>query len=80
MTTPDRRGIVDSARTVNLADVGAPGYLAAVVVDLNGDERLVLVRRCDVGNFSSLFDDSCRDVEHEQLGQLPPQTIRRIAE
>jgi hypothetical protein len=80
MTGPDDRGIVDRARTVNLADVGGPGYEAATVIDRNGNAHLALVQRSLIGNLTAVYDESCSAVEHEQLGARPPQTIRRIAE
>jgi hypothetical protein len=74
------RGIVDRAHTANLADVGAAGYDAAVIVDHNGDCHLALVLRSAVGNLSTVYDQGCSDVAHDQLGPLPPYYAERIAE
>jgi hypothetical protein len=79
VTTPDERGIVDRARTAGLTDVGSPMYEAATVISRDGTPHLALVRKSDVGNLSAVYDESASAVEHEQLGPLPPQTIRRIS-
>ena len=81
MTTPDRRGIVDKARSASLADVGgAAGYEAATVIDHEGNAHLALILRSAVGNLASVYDPGCTDVEHERDdGPLPLDIMRRIA-
>jgi hypothetical protein len=63
----DRRAIVDRAQTVNLADVGSPGYDLATVVDSDGESYPVLVRRSDIGNLT--VGITRVSPAHEQLGE-----------
>lgn len=74
----DSANIIDDERTVTLGDVGQPDYLAAVAVDLNGREHLVLADRNRVGDLEATYAAHCPDVSHEQLGPLPLAVVRRI--
>jgi hypothetical protein len=69
--------IIDPHRSVSLAYTD---FLAAMVVDADGAEHLMLVRSADVGRaVLHRYDIGCFAVGHEQLGQLPPEYLNRIA-
>jgi len=74
--TNDRFGpaIIDHARSVQLTN----GYLAALLVDNEASEYLMIVNPHGIGN-TAVFDPTCATVYHEQLGPLDAETIRRIA-
>lgn len=69
---------IDRARSADLFDVGAAGYVAAVVVALSGREHLVLVHRASINDPAVVFDADCWEQRHEQTGALPPDWVRRI--
>ena len=73
-----RAAIVDSARSVDLDDVGLPGTKLAVCVTSDGEEHFALI---DVGLLGSDagYDPGARTAPHEQLGDLPAEFVRRIA-
>jgi hypothetical protein len=75
--TNDRTAIVDSARSVDLDDVGLIGTELAVCVTSDGEVHFALI---DVGLLGSDagYDPSARTAPHEQLGALPEQYARRI--
>lgn len=66
------------AYAVNLDDVGAPDYMAAVAVDAEGAKHLVLAHRKSLGDSTARFDTECSSVEHEQPGALPLKYCRRL--
>lgn len=65
----ERRNLIDRARSAGLADVGLGTHDAATIIDHNGVAHLALIRRSDIGNLTSVFDESCSGVAHEQLGE-----------
>jgi len=67
---------LDRQRSAPLWDVGAPGYLAAVGVDPDGEDVLALVseEHLNVEN----APQGCADQPHEQTGPLPAVWRRRI--
>jgi hypothetical protein len=67
---------IDYARSSHLADVGAPDYAAALVIDPRGREFFVLAH---VNDDDSEYDVRCRRcAPHEQLGKLPPEWQERL--
>ena len=70
---------IDPARSVDLADVGLPGYLAATMVDPAGGTCLVLAATAAIGDSSVIYDPEAADAVHDQLGPLPLEYVRRIA-
>lgn len=74
--TGDEWDLIDNA--VSLDDVGAPDYMAAVVVDAEGTKHLVLAHRKFLGDSTARFDAECSSIEHEQLGALPLEYCRRL--
>jgi hypothetical protein len=77
MTDDDSFDILDASRSASLGDVGMPGYHACTVIGPDGDERLVLANLYALNDPSVRF--STNSVEHEQLGELPIDYVRRIA-
>lgn len=69
---------IDSARSACLCDVGAPGYVAAVAIAADGSQHLILGEVGCFGDERVRYDADCTGVEHEQLGQLPLEFVRRI--
>lgn len=70
--------IVNTARSVNLDDVGLPGYRAATTVSTDGTVHLILARRDRLGDDNTRYDPGCSVAEHEALGALPLEYIRRL--
>jgi hypothetical protein len=70
--------LIDHDRTACLCDVGQTDYLAATVVTADGSAHLILAQRDAIGDERVRFDATCSDVDHEQLGALPLETVRRI--
>ena len=77
MTTGDD-DLIDGHRTCFLADVGLPGYVAAVTVSADGSEHLVLARLEQLRD-DTRYDSRCPDVLHDQTGPLPLEVVKRIA-
>lgn len=71
--------IVDSARSVRLDDVGAPGYDAVVLVADNGSTYFMIADRERLGDVTAVYDITGSQTKHEQLGALPLDVVRRIA-
>lgn len=67
---------VDRDRSASLWDVGAPGYLAAVGVDPDGQDVLAVVSEEHLGVKGA--PQGCADQPHEQTGPLPALWRRRI--
>jgi hypothetical protein len=65
---------VDPLRSVGLC----ADYTAALVIDANGTEFLMLSHRDAIGH-EPLWDPGCALVSHEQTGALPTEFIRRLA-
>lgn len=78
MSDFDNPLLVDDARSCCLCDVGGPGLIATVALDSDGTEHLVLADRDRIGDDTARVDTSCQTVEHEQVGQLPIDFVRRI--
>ncbi|WP_343709725.1 hypothetical protein [Mycobacterium sp.] len=72
--------LIDARSVSYLTDVGEPAYFAARCLDTDGSDRLVLVCRAANGSHAATFDAKCRSVAHEQLGALPPEYARRVAD
>ncbi|UXA14079.1 hypothetical protein KXD97_10025 [Mycobacterium sp. SMC-8] len=70
--------IIDAARSVCLRDGGAPEYLAVTAVANDGSEHLVLAQRDSINDDTAVYDATCCDVAHEQLGPLPIEYVRRF--
>jgi hypothetical protein len=70
--------IIDDARTTCLCDVGRPGYIAATAITAEGREHLVLAELNAIGDEHVLYDPTCTDIAHEQLGPLPLEFVRRL--
>lgn len=68
--------LIDGNGTVSLADVGAPGYVAATAVRPDGATHFVLARLDAFDD--TQYDGTCRDVSHEQCGQLPLEFVKRL--
>jgi hypothetical protein len=78
MTDLDHTLLIDNSRAACLCDVGGDRLIATVAVAADGAEHLVLADRDRIGDDSACVDTGCRDAEHEQLGELPIEYIRRI--
>jgi hypothetical protein len=74
----ENTSLIDDARTICLCDVGQPGYIAATAITAEGREHLVLAELDAIGDEHVLYDPTCTDVTHEQLGALPLEFVRRI--
>lgn len=74
----DGFAIVDRRRSADLDDVGAAGWTVAVAIDSDGAEHLGVIRRSAIGDRTAGFGLGCTPA-HEELGQLPLGTARRIA-
>lgn len=62
---------IDHQRTIKLDMSGLPGYLASVVIDVDGEEVLVLVREASLGTSAQAYPADWRDVApHERTGRL----------
>jgi hypothetical protein len=62
---------IDDRRSACLCDVGAPGYVAAVLVAADGRQDLVLVDQELIGDEQHTYDHTTPQARHEQLGPLP---------
>jgi hypothetical protein len=71
--------LIDELRSACLCEEGQNEYLAALLVAADGDEHLALVQRVAIGDERVRADFTCSTVEHEQLGELPLEFVRRIA-
>jgi hypothetical protein len=67
----ENANLLDDERTACLCDVGRPEYVAATAIAADGTEHLVLAHSHSIGDDTVVYDSSCRDVAHEQLGPLP---------
>jgi len=74
----DRINFIDDARSACLCDVGCPGYSAALLIAPGGAEHLALIEISSIGDEAVRYDSSCTSVQHEQLGALPLDVVRRI--
>lgn len=70
--------LIDNARSAHLCAAGLPGYVAATAIEADGAEHLVLVQAGSVGDKAVRYNPACPEVEHEQLGPLPLDVVRRI--
>jgi len=76
--TDDTGGYVDGPRTVSLHDVGGYNLLAATVIGTDYT-ALVILDADHLHDGTPMTDPQCRDVQHEQLGALPLDVVKRIA-
>ncbi len=72
-----RGGYIDGARTASLHDVGGTNLLAATLVGADY-VCLAIVDTEQLGGDGAMFDPRCRSVEHEQIGPLPVEYVRRL--
>jgi hypothetical protein len=70
--------LIDNERSACLHDVGQADYLAAVAVGVDGTEHLVLTQLAAVGDPAVQYDSKCADAEHEQIGPLSIEFVRRL--
>lgn len=70
--------IVDRARSACLCDVDGPGLMAATAVGADGSTHLIVVQLDRLGDDTALYDPACVSAEHEQLGELPLEFVKRI--
>jgi hypothetical protein len=70
--------LIDPDRTTCLCDAGNPDYLAATAVAADGSEHLLLAECDGIGDENVCYDPGCTDVDHEQLGALPIEYVRRL--
>jgi hypothetical protein len=70
--------LMDNARAACLCDVGGAGLIATVAVSADGAEHLVLADRDRIGDDKARVDIGCPAAEHEQIGELPIEYVRRI--
>ncbi len=70
---------IDDSRSRYLAG-GESGvaYVAATVIDSHGVEHFVLAKLVAIGDSEVRFDPTCAAVEHEQVGPLPLEVVRRF--
>jgi hypothetical protein len=67
---------LDRERSAPLWDVGAPGYLAGVGVDPDGQDVLMLVSEEHINVENA--PQGCPDQPHEQTGRLPAWARSRV--
>jgi hypothetical protein len=77
MSADDSFAIVDPNRSVQLDSVGGLGLNVVVAVDKDGCEHWGVIDRSGCGNPATGF--SMGSPEHEGVGPLPLETVRRIA-
>lgn len=70
VTNPDV-SLVDYARTTCLCDAGNPDYLAALVVEADGTERVVLAEKASIGDPKARYNATCH--------RPPPRADRAAA-
>ncbi len=78
MTGGDGFDRLDPRRLARLGDVGLPGYVAAVVVDCDGETNLMLARVDAINDPAATYNAGCPDAPHDQLGPLPIEYVRRL--
>ncbi|MFP1155541.1 hypothetical protein ACK280_26235 [Mycobacterium sherrisii] len=76
MTVND--ALIDAARTCSLHDVGGTNLLAATLIDSGGNVILAILAADRLDGVTAL-DMRRRNAEHEQLGRLPLDVVRKIA-
>jgi hypothetical protein len=75
----DDHNLVDPDRGTWLQDVGQPDYIATTTLAADGTEHLVLAKLAALNDHTELYDASCTDVSHEQLGPMPAAWRHRVA-
>lgn len=75
----DDTNLIDPRRSAWLRDVGSRDYIAATAINHDGTAHFVLARRDLLGDDDALYDSHCEHAQHEQLGQLPLEYVRRLA-
>jgi hypothetical protein len=68
----------DPRRSAALADVGAPDYIAATMIDTDGSWYPMLARIDALGDPTAIVDATCAHVAYEQLGPVPIELLRAI--
>lgn len=76
--TDDDACLIDPGRTAFLCDVGGRGFLAATAVRPDGTSHLVVACLDVLGDADTKYDSACAHVEHEQVGPLPLEYVRRL--
>jgi hypothetical protein len=76
--TDDDTSIIDHQTVACLADCGQRDYVAAAAISADGGRHLVLAAVRAIGDQTVRYDPECRDIEHEQPGQLPPPWRARV--
>lgn len=78
----DEESIIDNARSWCLCVAGRDDhdFIAAVAVGVDGSEHLVLAERSTLGKEDVRYHPGCPDVEHEQIGPLPIEFVRRAGD
>jgi hypothetical protein len=74
----DSESYIDFERATHLCDAGNDDYWLAVTIGSDGAANLVLAEHKSIGNVNVTYDPTCRDVEHEQLGALPIEFVKRL--
>ena len=74
----DSTSYIDNSRTTCLCDVGRPDFLAATAIAADGSGHLVLAQVDAIGSPDIGYDPTCSAVDHEQLGALPIEYVRRL--
>lgn len=77
-TTPGDTAVIDYGRSAALYDLGS-AYYASLATSVAFGEHLVLIDHRGIDNPAVRYDPLCRDVDHEQLGPLPPTVAAKIA-
>ncbi|MBO0883101.1 MAG: hypothetical protein J2P17_22755 [Mycobacterium sp.] len=72
-----RKSFILDDRSACLCDHGAPGYTAAVLVAADGRHDYALVDQGSIGT-GTTYDATTPQAEHEQLGALPDDFLRRV--
>ncbi|MDV3136755.1 hypothetical protein [Mycobacterium sp. 29Ha] len=75
---PGDNAQIDYGRSAPLYREGGYHYAAVATSDAYG-EHLVLAYGVAINDPAVRYDPICRDVDHEQLGPLPPAVAARIA-
>jgi hypothetical protein len=70
--------LIDPGRTAFLCEVGGRGFLAATAVRPDGTSHLVIACLGVLGDADTKYDSGCAHVEHEGIGPLPLEYIRRL--
>lgn len=70
--------LLDPHRTVCLCADGSPGYVAAVAIEPNGTEHLVIAEQASLGHHDAKYCAGAPEATHDQLGALPAHWQSRV--